>query len=81
MLPIADNTAAVVMLSFRGRAEIGSTFVGVLHRYAKTLHAGNNKLMLVGVDPAVLAQLAKRACSISSAREIVFIATPQLEQG
>lgn len=82
MLPIADNTTqAVVMLSLRGRAEIGSTFVGVLHRYAKTLHAGNNKLMLVGVDPAVLAQLAKTGMLDLLGEENVFIATPQLGAG
>jgi SulP family sulfate permease len=82
MLPVADNTTrAVVVLSLRGRAEIGSTFVGVLRRYAKTLHAGNSKLMLVGVDTAVLAQLAKTGVLDLIGEENVFIATPQLGAG
>ena len=60
MLPaVGDATHAVVAINLRGKSDIGSTFVTVLQRYAQTLNQRNSKLMLVGLDPAARAQLAK----------------------
>lgn len=79
MLPTVDNTTrAVVALGLRGRAEIGSTFITVLQRYAEELHACNSKLMLVGVDPAVYQQLSRTGLLQTIGEENVFMATPQL---
>jgi len=79
MLPSVDNTTrAVVALGLRGRAEIGSTFVTVLQRYAEALHAHDSKLMLVGVDRRVLDQLARTGLLQHIGEENVFLATPQL---
>jgi SulP family sulfate permease len=79
LLPSVDNTShAVVILRLRGKAEIGSTFVTVLERYATALTAHDSKLMLVGVDPAVRDQLAKTGVLKLIGEENVFLVTPQL---
>jgi len=57
-LPQVDETRrAVVILSLRGHTELGSTFIGVLERYARALQANGNTLMLVSVSQAVREQL------------------------
>jgi len=59
-LPQPDATRnAVVILSLRGHAEVGSTFIGVLERYQKALAASGNTLLLVSVSAAVHEQLAE----------------------
>lgn len=79
MLPaIGDATHAVVAINLRGKSDIGSTFVTVLQRYAQTLKQRNSKLMLVGLDPAVRAQLAKTGVLKVIGEENVFLATAQL---
>jgi SulP family sulfate permease len=79
MLPDADDTTgAVVAIGLRGRTEIGSTFITVLQRYVTALQANGNRLMLVGVDPAVRDQLARTGLLKTIGEENVFLATPQL---
>ena len=79
MLPAVGNaTRAVVAINMRGKSDIGSTFVTVLQRYAQTLNERNSKLMLVGLDPAVRAQLAKTGVLKLIGAENVFLATPQI---
>jgi len=79
MLPGVENTTnAVMLLGLRGRTEIGSTFVGVLRRYAETLRRRNSKLMLVGVDAAVLNQLSRTGLLAIIGEENIFPATAQL---
>lgn len=79
MLPKVDNTTrAVVALGLRGRTEIGSTFITVLQRYAEALQARDSKLMLVGVDPRVLDQLARTGLLQRLGEENVFPATSQV---
>jgi SulP family sulfate permease len=79
MLPdVSGTTRAVVAIGLRGKTEIGSTFIGVLQRYTKALYTQDSKLMLVGVDPAVRAQLAKTGLLKLIGEENVFLATPQL---
>lgn len=57
-LPQVDATRnAVVILSLRGHRELGSTFIGVLERYARALQANGNTLLLVHVSPDVVEQL------------------------
>lgn len=53
----ADRT--VVILVLRGRSEMGSTFIGLLKRYAEELSAHNSKLLLAGVDPLVIKQFTQ----------------------
>ena len=79
MLPAVGNaTHAVVAINLRGKSDIGSTFVTVLQRYAQTLNQRNSKLMLVGLDPAARAQLAKTGVLKVIGDENVFLATPQI---
>src|SRR5512136_5202 len=74
-LPQADETRhAVVMLSLRGHAELGSTFIGVLERYARALQAHGNTLMLVSVTPAAYEQLKDTECLQVLGVENVFVA-------
>lgn len=79
MLPaVGDATHAVVAIRLRGKGEIGSTFVTVLQRYAKSLQSRNSKLMLVGVDEPMRDQLAKTGVLALIGAENVFLATPQI---
>jgi SulP family sulfate permease len=79
MLPeVGNSTRAVVAINLRGKSEIGSTFVTVLQRYCEALRAHDSRLMLVGVDPVVLGQLAKTGILKVIGKENVFVATPQL---
>jgi SulP family sulfate permease len=74
-LPQVDKTQhAVVILSLRGRTELGSTFIGVLERYALALQANGNTLMLVSVSPAVYEQLAETECLGVLGTENVYVA-------
>jgi sulfate permease, SulP family len=74
-LPQVDQTEhAVVMLSLRGHTELGSTFIGVLERYAQALQAHGNRLMLIGVSPAVYDQLKETDCLKVLGAENVFVA-------
>ena len=50
---------AVVVLRLRGRADVGSTFLNLLERYARQLQAGGGYLALVGVGPALLDQFLR----------------------
>lgn len=78
-LPAVDNTThAAVAIRLHGRDEIGSTFIGVLQRYARALQARDSRLMLVSVDPAVYEQLARTGTLALIGEENVFLATPQL---
>jgi sulfate permease, SulP family len=79
LLPSVEHTdRAVVALALRGNAEIGSTFVTVLRRYAEALHARNSKLMLVGVDTAGFDLFERTGLLQLIGEENVFRATPQL---
>jgi SulP family sulfate permease len=77
-LPQADETEhAVVMLSLRGHTELGSTFIGVLERYAKALQTHGNTLMLVSVNPAAYEQLKETEClQVLGAANVFVAGTP-----
>ncbi len=74
-LPQVDQTEhAVVMLSLRGHTDLGSTFIVVLERYAQALQARGNRLMLIGVSPAVYEQLKETECLQVLGEKNVFMA-------
>ena len=78
-LPQPEQTSgAVVAIGLRGQTEAGSTFMSVLQRYARALHARDSKLMLVGVEPALVEQLARTGVLALIGEDNVFAATPQL---
>jgi SulP family sulfate permease len=72
----ADHS--VVILSLRGRNELGSTFINLLQRYASELGTRNSKLMLAGVDPIVFKQLTKTSVTNTIPPTDIFPATPIL---
>ena len=75
-LPQVEETRnAVVILSLRGHTELGSTFIGVLERYAQALHAHGNTLMLVSVSPGVYEQLTETEFLTVVGAEHVFVAS------
>jgi SulP family sulfate permease len=77
--PSADHTDhAVVILGLRGHAEVGSTFINSLWRYADSLKAHNSKLMLVGINQEVRQRLLNTGFIQAIGEENVFSATPQL---
>lgn len=69
---------SVVILSLRGRNELGSTFINLLQRYAQELSSRNSKLMLVGVAPVVMKQLTKTGATTMILPTDIFPATPVL---
>jgi len=79
MLPGVEGTRrAAVALLLRGKAEMGSTFIAVLRRYAEALRAGDGRLMLVGVEASALDQLARSGALTVIGEENVFPATEEL---
>ena len=64
----------MVILSLRGHTELGSTFIGVLERYARALQAHGNTLLLVNVNPAVYEQLKDTESLKVLGTENVFVA-------
>jgi SulP family sulfate permease len=59
MLPAVGpgSNGSVVILRLRGRTDLGTTFMDVLHRYATALAAADSKLKLASVSDRVLEQL------------------------
>ena len=56
--PIDVSRNSVVILRLRGRSDLGTTFLAVLHRYAEALAAVGSKLVLISVDERIRDQLA-----------------------
>ncbi len=80
-LPTADEAQrAVVILNLRGRDDIGSTFNGVLQRYASTLSRNDSLLILTGISTGVQEQLTRTRALHMIGKENIFLATPQLGQ-
>lgn len=78
-LPSADDAKeSVVILILRGQPEVGSTFIGVLRRYAATLQANGGRLMLTGVSPRLRYQLERTETLALIGAENVFMEQVQL---
>ncbi|GEM_PF-344842 len=60
-LPVVTETTArsVVILNLRQYEQLGSTFLGMLERYAETLRAHDSKLLLAEVGPHLYEQLVR----------------------
>ncbi len=68
-----DARHAVVILSLRGHNELGSTFIGVIERYAAALQAHDCTLILVSVTPNALDQLDDTDTLDGLGKENVFV--------
>ena len=77
-LPLAqDARQAVVIFLLRGYDEFGSTMIGVLDRYTRTIQGNGGKLMLAGVSEGVYSQLERTGLLALIGRENVFPEQPQ----
>ncbi len=52
-----DSSNSVVILRLRGRSELGTTFMDVLHRYAESLMDADSKLVIVSANERIQEQL------------------------
>ncbi len=78
-LPNAEETEqAVVILILRGQPDVGSTFIGVLRRYAATVQANGGRLMLTGVGRRLRDQLQKTGTLALIGEENVFVEQAQM---
>ena len=77
-LPLAqDARQAVVIFLLRGYDEFGSTMIGVLDRYTRTIQGNGGKLMLAGVSEGVYSQMERTGLLKLIGRENVFPEQPQ----
>jgi sulfate permease, SulP family len=72
---VPGSTGSVVVLRLRGKQELGSTFIGVVRRYAAELGVVGSRLHLAGVSEGVLRQLEATGTTDALGRGCVFPAT------
>jgi SulP family sulfate permease len=53
----AGSVGSVVVLRLRGRSDLGTTFMDVLHRYAESLAEVSSKLMIVSANDRIVEQM------------------------
>jgi SulP family sulfate permease len=77
-LPAAENTQrAVVILLLRGYEEFGSTMIGVLDRYTRTVQGNGGRVILAGLSQGVLSQLERTGLLELIGKERIFMATDE----
>ena len=74
---VGEAHRGVVIIRLRDRDEVGSTFIRIIERYARSLQAGGNKLMLDGLNERVVEQLEKTDLLELLGEENVFLARPR----
>jgi SulP family sulfate permease len=76
-LPAVTETTrnSVVVITLRGKEDLGSTFINVMTRYARQLREQDCTLMVAGVSDGVAAQLDATGANSVLGRENVFLAT------
>ncbi len=73
-----ETSHAVVIVNLRGRTELGSTFMGMIERYAGDLLEHGSRLMLAEVEPSVREQLARAGIVDSVSRKNIFVKTDRV---
>ena len=77
-LPAAeDSWKAVVIFLLRGYDQFGSTMIGVLDRYTRTVQDHGGKLILAGLSEGVLSQLERTGLLELIGNENIFMATDE----
>jgi SulP family sulfate permease len=74
---VGDARHTVVILRLRDRDEVGSTFIRALDRYARSLQAQDNLLLLAGLNQQVIDQLERTDLLDLIGRENVFLVQPR----
>jgi SulP family sulfate permease len=75
---VGQARRAVVIFNVRERPELGSTIIGILTRYARSLEANGGKLMLSGVSRSLREQLDRTGVTEILGSENLFAEQPQL---
>ncbi len=76
MLPSAkESHRSVVIVRLRGMAEVGTTMISIMERYAAELRANGGRLMLSDVHENVLAQLLRTETMESIPEDAIHMAT------
>ncbi len=73
-----DTHNSVVILWLRGRTDLGSTFLGILERYAENLQTHKSRLMLAGVSDFALGVIKQTGQIEVYGRENIFKATEEV---
>jgi len=73
---VGQAQGTIVIFRLRDRDEVGSTFIRALDRYARTLQAAGNRLMLEGLNEQVIDQLASTDVLDLIGKENVFPGQP-----
>jgi len=73
---VGETQRPVAILTLRNRDEVGSTFIGVIERYAEAVQQNGGKLMLSGVSPTVYDQLERTGALEVIGGENVYKETP-----
>ena len=63
----------MVILSLRTRSELGSTFIGVIQRYARELAEHDSRLILAAVSPEARDQIKQVGLLDEIGRENIFV--------
>ena len=71
---------SVVIITLRGKEDLGSTFINVVTRYAQRLQDVESTLMLAGISERVEAQLEATGAITILGRDNVFLATTAVTQ-
>ena len=79
-LPVVDENTrnSAVILWLHGRTDLGSTFLGILERYAENLQAHDSRLMLTGVSEFSLNVIKQTGQIETFGRENVFKGTDEV---
>jgi len=78
-LPVPeDSRNAVVIFLLRGYDQFGSTMIGVLDRYARTVQDHGGKLILAGLSEGVQTQLERTGLLELIGKENIFMATDEV---
>lgn len=74
---IGDARGTVVIFRLRDRDEVDSTFIRVIKRYVRTLHARDNLLLLAGLNRQVTEQLKRTGLYDLIGEDNIFLAQPR----
>jgi SulP family sulfate permease len=79
LLPaVGEARNAVVIFGLRGRESITTSGIVMLERYARKLQAGENKLILVGVEPRVRREFDRTGVTSLLGEENIFASSSSL---
>jgi SulP family sulfate permease len=67
---------AVAIVHLRGYEDVGSTFIGVMERYAQRLQENGGRLLLSGVSEGVKRRLDRTETTETIPEEDIFLADP-----